>query len=271
MALQFLVRRVLLPGFFSKQHEVFLCCSHLVFSPGFSLDSLRCIHTILLRQTWYGINQKNHFFRFFHNFFNTEISSYPVNCPSLICSWLLIIFLWRFLICLEGFPCRFLKCSFHFKSLSSWLVALSFALLVCFLPLISFSVFYPNHGGLSSTKFQILLIWPWIFSSFVWCVLISSWDFLSFCAMEFFWFLLSNKDAFLMLSRFSFTAIDFQGTLHLAHGLDGIHMAGASIMIFISRSMSFRCPLKNIKFVSYRYCSLISDFTFGKWVQVISY
>ena len=53
---------------------------------------------------------------------------------------------------------RFLKCSFHFWSLSSRLVGFSFALAVLFLPLTLFYVCHANHDCLSSTEFLILLI-----------------------------------------------------------------------------------------------------------------
>ena len=66
---------------------------------------------------------------------------------------------------LERFPRIFLKCSLHFWSLSSWQTALSFALKVLFLPFTLFTVCHAIHNCLSSSKFLILLIWPWIYSA----------------------------------------------------------------------------------------------------------
>ena len=78
------------------------------------------------------------------------------------------------------------------------------------------------------------------------------------------YFILLSKDD---LSHFFLNAIDSHGTLHLALGLVGIHLAAASIWAvvfkFIIQSMSFRC-LKCIKPVSYSYHILISNITIGE-------
>ena len=55
---------------------------------------------------------------------------------------------------------KFLKCFFHFWALSYWLVAFS-TVDVIFLPLPLFTICHANHDCLS-TKFFILLIWPWM-------------------------------------------------------------------------------------------------------------
>ena len=55
-----------------------------------------------------------------------------INCPSLMSFLLLIIFSW-FMWDFRKVPARFLKCSFHLWSLSSWLADFSFSLEVfCF-------------------------------------------------------------------------------------------------------------------------------------------
>ena len=59
--------------------------------------------------------------------FNTALSSYSVNCSGLM-SYL-------FIRDFRTFRRRFLKCSFHFRNLSSGLVAFTFALEMLFLPL----------------------------------------------------------------------------------------------------------------------------------------
>ena len=97
-------------------------------------------------------------------FFSTILSSSSVNCPSLKSSWQLIIFIRGLSVMFGEFPSRYLECSFHIHILSSWLVAFSFALEVCFLWFPSFSVCHVIRNYLSSTKFLILLIWPWIYS-----------------------------------------------------------------------------------------------------------
>ena len=108
-----------------------------------------------------------------------------------------------------GFMSRFLKCSFHFKSLSSWQTAFSFAPNMIFLPLTSFTVCHANCGCLFSTELLILLIWPLMYSNFSFsCVLISSfWAFLSFCKLAFVEFLFLSKDAFFKLSPFPYLLV----------------------------------------------------------------
>ena len=95
-------------------------------------------------------------------FFNTALCSSSVNYPC----WLLIIFVIGISVISGGFPNRFLKCSFHFCILSFWLAAFSFVLKVLFLSFPSFTVCHDIHDCLSSTEVLILLIWPWIHSSY---------------------------------------------------------------------------------------------------------
>ena len=135
-------------------------------------------------------------------------------------------FLDRFVPNFLRFPCRFWKCSFHFSSFSCWLAAFSFALKVFFLPLTSFTVCHANYDCLSSTKFLILLIWPRI----ILFVYVSSLcTFLSFCELAFVGFLLLSKGVFFYIILFFLTATDFNGTLHLALGLVGMHSTAASL------------------------------------------
>ena len=108
------------------------------------------------------------------NFSNTASSSPSVISLSLM-YWRPLIFLDRFSVISGGFLSRFLKCSFHFWSLCSWLSTFSFALEVLFLPLILFTVCYANRDCLSFPKFQILLIWHGIYlNSSFWYVLVIS-------------------------------------------------------------------------------------------------
>ena len=56
---------------------------------------------------------------------------------------------------ISRFPSKFLKCSFHFCTISSWQAALSFAVEVLFLSLNSFTFYSAYHYWLSSTEFLI--------------------------------------------------------------------------------------------------------------------
>ena len=90
--------------------------------------------------------------------------SSSVNCPSLMLSWLLLHF-WIGLSVIWGvFLSRFLKCSFHFGSLSPLLKAFSFAPDVLFLLLTSFTICHSLRNCLFSTEFLLLSIWPWMYS-----------------------------------------------------------------------------------------------------------
>ena len=72
-------------------------------------------------------------------FVSTTLSS-CVNCPSLMSCWLSIIFVIGLSVTLGDFPSRFLKCSFHICTRSSWLAAFILALEELFLLLTSFTV-----------------------------------------------------------------------------------------------------------------------------------
>ena len=83
-------------------------------------------------------------------FFSTMSSSSSTNCLRLMSCWSLIISLVGLSIISRGFLRNFLKCSFYFRSLSSWLAAFSFALEVLFLPHTSFSVCHINCDSLQN-------------------------------------------------------------------------------------------------------------------------
>ena len=100
----------------------------------------------------------------FSIFVSTTLSSFWVNCPSLMSSWLLIIFLMGISVTLEEFPSRSLKCCFHKCISSSWQAAFSLALEVLSLLLTSSTVCHNIRDCLSSTKFLILVIRPWMYS-----------------------------------------------------------------------------------------------------------
>ena len=74
-----------------------------------------------------------------------------VNCPCLMLSWLLIIFVIGLSVTLGNFPNTFLKCFFHICIHSSWLAAFSFCsgsalpfthFLFCHLHYSRLSIFY---------------------------------------------------------------------------------------------------------------------------------
>ena len=99
----------------------------------------------------------------FNFFFWTTSSSSSINCPSLMCSWPLIIF--------DGFISDFKKVSKPI--LKIFLPVLKFFF---FLPLTLFTASYANRDCSYSTKFLILLIWSCMYSSSpFWYVFVLSW------------------------------------------------------------------------------------------------
>ena len=97
-------------------------------------------------------------------FLRTESSSSCVNGPSLMSNCLLIILVIGSCVIFGGFPSKFSKWCFHSFILSCWFAALSFALAVFFLLLISFIVCQAILDCLSSTESLILSIWFWMYS-----------------------------------------------------------------------------------------------------------
>ena len=91
-------------------------------------------------------------------FLTTMLSSSPVNYPSWMSIWLLIILGIGLSVTLGEFPSRFLKCYFHICIYSSGLAAFSFTLEVFFLLFTSFSVYHAIHNCLPSTELLFLLI-----------------------------------------------------------------------------------------------------------------
>ena len=90
------------------------------------------------------------------NFFRTASKFYSVKFLSLMSSWPLIISSVGLSVISEGFPSRFLKCFFHFWSLSSWLAAFNFATMVLFLFIVYHTncdclFFYKNSGFIHLT------------------------------------------------------------------------------------------------------------------------
>ena len=170
-------------------------------------------------------------------FVSILLSSSSVNCPCKMSSWQLIIFAVGLSMTLRKFSSRFLKCSFHFYNLSSWLAAFSFALKVFFFQLTSHCVCHANCDCLSSTEFGILLIWPWMYSCSFWYVS-SLWAFFCFWALTFIGFLLLSKDAIFTSSCFFLTTSNSHGTLHLAFSLVSMPSADASIWAMTKFSFS---------------------------------
>ena len=89
-------------------------------------------------------------------FFNTKSSSLFITCLILMSSRVLMSFWIGLSVISRGFSCRFLKCSFHFRSLSSWQATFSFALKMHFLLLTTFTVCHALHDCLFSIEFLIL-------------------------------------------------------------------------------------------------------------------
>ena len=119
-------------------------------------------------------------------FLSTESSSSCVNCPSLMPSWLSIIFVIGSCVSFEGFPSKFSKCCFHGCIRSSWLVAFILSFAVLFLLLTSFTVCHAILNCLSSTESLILLIWFCMYSVYSFRYTLAN----SFCAFLSFWSLI---------------------------------------------------------------------------------
>ena len=187
-------------------------------------------------------------------FLRTTSSSSCVNCPSLMSSWLLMIFVICSSVTLGDFPSRFLKCCFHRYIHSSWLAVFSLALVLLFLLLTSFTV---CHAILSSTESLTLLIWFWMYSicSFRYALFSSLCAFLSFWALALFGFLLLHRDAVFTLSHFFLTANVSHRTLFCS--LVGMHSAAASMWALTKFSYSsFGVDIYDISF-SDRICFLV--------------
>ena len=157
----------------------------------------------------------------------STLSSYScVIYPSLMSSWLLIIFVIDWCVTFGGFPSKFSKCCFHKCIRSCWLVAFRLAFAALFLLFTSFTVCHAILDCLSSTESLILLIWFCMYSvcSFR-CMLVNSFcAFLSFRGLILVGFLLLHLEAFFTCARFFLTADVSHGTL----GLVGGHSAAAS-------------------------------------------
>ena len=107
-------------------------------------------------------NFRRYFIKACSFFFRSVSCSSFVNCPSLMSTWLLIISSEGLSMISSRFPSEFLKCTFHFRSLSFGFEAFSLALEVLFILLTLFTVCDDNCHCLFSTKFLILLIWLWM-------------------------------------------------------------------------------------------------------------
>ena len=126
------------------------------------------------------------------------------------------------------FPRRLLKCSFHCLGFSSWLV--SFALKVLF-----FYELYLLSAMLVVIDFVLQIFWFYSFGNI--CILVVLIGMFQLVLTDFFKFskfvivriLLKSLDALFVFTLFSLIAFDSQGTLHLAFGLVGMHLAADSI------------------------------------------
>ena len=140
-------------------------------------------------------------------FSRTMSSSSSVNCPSLMSSWPLRVSSLGLSVKSGLFSIRFLKCSFQFWSLFSWLATFSFALKVIFLLLTSFTVCHAYFDCLISTEFLILLTWPRMYFSCYFWYLLSTWVFLNFYIILLVGFLLLSKDTFFRFISFFFNCV----------------------------------------------------------------
>ena len=142
----------------------------------------------------------------FLSFLMTTLSFSWVKCPSLMCRWLLILFVIDLSLILRDFPIRFFKCTFHMW-IRSWLSAFFFLVLgMLFLLLTSFTVSYALRDCLFSTEFLILLIWPWMYLFLLYTLIRSLGAFLNFWALALVGLILLHKDPVFTLSRYFSTA-----------------------------------------------------------------
>ena len=142
----------------------------------------------------------------------TESSSSCVNSPSLMSSWLLMIFVIGSCVTFGGFPSKFSKCCFHRCIHFSWLVAFSLAFAVFFLLLTSFTVCHAILDSPSSTESLIVLIWFWMYSVCSFRYMLAN----SFCALSFRALILVG---FLQLHLEAvFTSVRFFLTAKVSHG-----------------------------------------------------
>ena len=123
-------------------------------------------------------------------FLSTGLISSCINSPSLIT--------------FGGFPSKFSKCCFRSYIRFSWLIAFSLAVAVLFFLFTWFTVCHAILDCLSSTEFQILLIWFCMYSvcSFRYMLANSFCAFLSFRAMILVELFLMHLEAVFTSARF---------------------------------------------------------------------
>ena len=161
-------------------------------------------------------------------FLCTKSSSSSINCPSLISSWLLIIFVIGSSITFGGFQSKFSKCCFHRCIRSSWLVVFFLALVVLTLPSTHFVYCLPCYPRLFMFSRVSNLIDLILYVCSCMYTLANS-----FCALLSFWvlilvgFLLLHRGAVFMSGRFFLTANVSHGTLGLALCLVGMYSIAA--------------------------------------------
>ena len=163
-------------------------------------------------------------------FLSTKSSSSWVNCPCLISSWLLIIFVIGSSVTFGGFLSKSLNCCFHRCIRFSWLGAFTLALTVLFLLLTWSTVYHAILDCLFSTVSLILLIWFCMcyVCSFRYMLVNSFCAFLSFWALILVRFLLLHREAVFTLARFFLTANVSHGTLSFVLCLVDMHSAVAT-------------------------------------------
>ena len=201
-------------------------------------------------------------------FLSTDSRSSCVNCPGLMSSWLLIIFVIGSCINFEGFLSKFSKCCFHRCIRSSWLAAFSLAFAVLSLQFTWFTVNHAILDCLSSTESLILLIWFCMYSvcSFRYTLVNSFCAFLSFWVLILVRFFLLRREAIFTSARFFLTANVSHETQCLTLCLVGMHFAAASKWALMKFSYSsfgvcfsvFSCSTSNLFLSVNAYLSLIS-------------
>ena len=137
------------------------------------------------------------------------------------------------------FRSKFSKC-FHSRNRSCWLVAFSWAFVVLFLLLTSFTVCHATLDCLSSTKSLILSIWFCMYSvcSFRYMLANSFCAFLSFRALVLVGFFLLHSEEVFTSAHFFLTANVSHETLGLGLSLVAMHSTAASKLTLTKFSYS---------------------------------
>ena len=153
---------------------------------------------------------------------------------------LLIIFGVRLSLIFTGFPSWFLKCSFNFCSLSSWLSGIDFFLEVFLFPHTLHTACQSNRNCISATTFLILLIFYHCVLAVLFVSYLFSQDFLKFLHISTYWVSVNSKKFKYYSSKTQFSTMTTVGweTFVRYHVLKSMYIY-IYIYIYVAPSISF--------------------------------